>query len=515
MAVISSLSQLTAHQKHMCDDLLTVLGCRNHPIEAPTIDQTRDEFWNRVFKSGWNTSKPNIAPAQLQKRTNEESALIIGTLSEDVPKNGTIPSYRRAGQPVLLKVSMKIDPQFDVAVASFFWVDQQGHRDSELSNAPIDIEGNLTLKEASIEVGLHYDANEMERVGSWNWAKIVHWGRARLINLAQGKPIVADEDVEEVKRWLDLLTLGKYPELYTTGKVAENVKELLMDMAYQRTPDGGQVAYNDQGAVCSHLRSAKFRRQYFRGEACYLVPSTTTNGPPTSASAPPTPTRAPTRAPPTPTSAPPPPPPSPPPPEQNALCSLEKQVGADTTTCFPTTGFSTTAGTTYGFSFDVDAGMLVSIQTGSTGEGYHQSRGPWTGTFYAESGSALEICATGTGSSGSLPLTFAITEEPSQPVKAPPGKEVFRLDEKVAAGATSCFPTTGLSIREGDYGFSYTTTDGVIVQIGDSSAGPKYFSGNRASGAGLMYIDFSGGSISTCATNSGSAETSLSLSLTQ
>ncbi|CCF45624.1 hypothetical protein CH063_03652 [Colletotrichum higginsianum] len=200
MAVISRLSQLTAHQKHMCDDLLTVLGCRNHPIEAPTIDQTRDEFWNRVFKSGWNTSKPNIAPAQLRKRTNDESALGIGMLNEDVPKNGTVPSYRRAGQPVLLKVSMKIDPQFDVAVASFFWVDQQGHRDSELSNAPIDIEGNLTLEEASIEVGLHYDTNEMERVGSWNWAKIVHWGRARLINLAQGKDIVADEDVEEVKR---------------------------------------------------------------------------------------------------------------------------------------------------------------------------------------------------------------------------------------------------------------------------------------------------------------------------
>ncbi|WQF83596.1 Putative peptidase S8/S53 domain, peptidase S8, subtilisin, Ser-active [Colletotrichum destructivum] len=306
-----------------------------------------------------------------------------------------------------------------------------------------------------------------------------------------------------------LLALGEYPELYQTGKVAENMKKLLMDMAYQRTPDGGQVAFNGQGAVCSRPSSAKFRRQDLSGEACSVVSSTTTI-PPTPTSAPPPPPPASTSNPPAETTAPPPPPP----PAPKTLFSLEEQVDAGTTACFPTAGFSTTPGTTYGFSFDVDAGMLVSIQTGSTDEGYHQSQGPWTGTFYAESGSALKICATGTGS-GSLPLTFAITEEPSQPVKAPSGREVFKLDEKVQAGVTSCFPTTGLNIQEGNYGFSYTTADGVIVQIGDSSSGPKYFSGNRASGSGLMYIDFSGGSISICATNGGSAEASLSLSMTQ
>ncbi|GKT45717.1 uncharacterized protein ColSpa_05898 [Colletotrichum spaethianum] len=199
MAVISRLSQLTADQKRMCDDLLAVLIHRNHPIDSPTLDEVRDEFWTRVFTSNWTTSDPNIAPAQLRKRTNDESALIIGTLNQNVPKNGNIPGYRRAGQPVLLKVSMKIDPHLDVAVASFFWVDQQGHRGSELSNASIDIEGDLTLAEAKIEVGLHYDMNEKDRIGNWNWSKITHWGRARLINLAQGNTTLAGEDVEELK----------------------------------------------------------------------------------------------------------------------------------------------------------------------------------------------------------------------------------------------------------------------------------------------------------------------------
>ncbi|OHW98910.1 subtilisin-like serine protease pr1j [Colletotrichum incanum] len=204
----------------------------------------------------------------------------------------------------------------------------------------------------------------------------------------------------------------------------------------------------------------------------------------------------------------------PPPPAPKTLFSLNEQIAAGTTACFPTTGFSATAGTTYGFSFDVDAGLLVSIETGTTDEGYHQSKGSWTGTFYADSGSTLRICGTG-ATSGSLPLVFIITEEPSQAVAAPAGKEVFKLDEKVRAGTTSCFPTTGLNIQEGNYGFSYTTTDNVVVQIGDDSSGSKYFSGNRDLGAVLMYIDFSGGSISVCATNNGGSEAMLSLSMTQ
>lgn len=302
-----------------------------------------------------------------------------------------------------------------------------------------------------------------------------------------------------------LLALGEYPELYQTGKVAENMKKLLIDMAYQRAPEGGQVVFNGQGAVCSRPSSAKFRRQDLSGEACSAVSSTTTL-PPTSTSAPPP--AATTSNPPAETTAP------ATPPAPKTLFSLNEEIGAGTKSCFPTNGFTTTAGTTYGFSFDVDANLLVSIQTGSTDEGYHQSMGSWTGTFYADSGSSLSICGT-SKASGSLPLAFTITEEPSQAVAAPSGSEVFKLDDKVAAGSTTCFPTTGLNIQEGNYGFSYTTTDGVVVQIGDDSSGPKYFSGNRAQGAGLMYIDFSGGSISICATNNGGSEAPISLTMTQ
>lgn len=276
-------------------------------------------------------------------------------------------------------------------------------------------------------------------------------------------------------------------------------------MAYQRSPDGGPVIFNGQGAVCGRPgRSAKFKRQDLSGEACSVVSSTTTIP-----SATPSPPPATTSDPPAATSAPPPPPPPQPAPKE--LFSLSEQVSAGTSACFPTNAFSATAGTTYGFSFDVSPDMIVSIETGSTDEGYHQSKGPWTGTFLAQSTSSVKIC----GSGGSGTLAFKITEEPSEAVKAPAGKEVFKLDEKVVSGTTSCFPTTGLNIQEGNYGFSYTTSDGIEIQIGDDSSGPKYFTGNRASGAGLMYIDFSGGSISICATNNGGSEAPLSLTMTQ
>ncbi|KXH31920.1 hypothetical protein CSIM01_02472 [Colletotrichum simmondsii] len=216
MIAIAGLGQLSASQQRMCDDLLQALIPRNYPVDPETLDNVRREFWNRVFAKGWTTNKDNKAPGQLPKRTNDEASLTIGTLNQDVPKNGSVPGYRRAGQSVLLKVSMKVGDRWEDVDASFFWVDQQGHRGSELSNASIDIEGDLTLEEASVEVGMHYDTNEKERVGGWNWDKVVYWGRLRLLNLALQLTVTNTEDTSELKQvrlveehWLEKEELRK------------------------------------------------------------------------------------------------------------------------------------------------------------------------------------------------------------------------------------------------------------------------------------------------------------------
>ncbi|KAK0368804.1 hypothetical protein CLIM01_13842 [Colletotrichum limetticola] len=216
MIAIAGLGQLSASQQRMCDDLLQALIPRNYPVDPETLDNVRREFWNRVFAKSWTTNKENKAPGQLPKRTNDEASLTIGTLNQDVPKNGSVPGYRRAGQSVLLKVSMKVGDRWEDVDASFFWVDQQGHRGSELSNASIDIEGDLTLEEASVEVGMHYDTNEKERVGGWNWDKVVYWGRLRLLNLALQLRVANTEDTSELKQvrlveehWLEKEELRK------------------------------------------------------------------------------------------------------------------------------------------------------------------------------------------------------------------------------------------------------------------------------------------------------------------
>ncbi|TDZ30021.1 Subtilisin DY [Colletotrichum spinosum] len=298
--------------------------------------------------------------------------------------------------------------------------------------------------------------------------------------------------------------------------VAANVKKMVRELAYPRVEGEPAVVWNGidpRGLACPARAKANGngKRQANPsggGGGCQAtsvasVSSTTMpTRPPVSTTAPPS------RPPPAVTSASPPPPPA-----LKTLFSLDQSISGGTTSCFPTSGFTTSAGTTYGFSFDVDPSLLVSIETGKTDEGYHQSMGSWTGTFYADSGSSLSIC--GKSSGGDLPLKFAITEAPSEAVEAPAGRQVLKMDENLGAGQTACFPTTGLDIQEGNYGFSYTTSDGIVIDIGDDSSGPKYFSGNRASGAGLMYIDFSGGTISVCATNSGGEAAALSLTITQ
>ncbi|CCF36568.1 hypothetical protein CH063_08108 [Colletotrichum higginsianum] len=54
-----------------------------------------------------------------------------------------------------------------------------------------------------------------------------------------------------------LLALGKHPELRQTGRVAANMKELLIEMSYRRSTGGGLVVYNGQAAPRSRFRGAK------------------------------------------------------------------------------------------------------------------------------------------------------------------------------------------------------------------------------------------------------------------
>ncbi|KAJ3962224.1 hypothetical protein N0V92_001049 [Colletotrichum tropicale] len=208
MAVYSGPGDLSAKQKKSCDDLLTTLIEKGYPMNPPTMAATREALWQKVFADGWTTAAPNTAPAILRKRTSEETALYIGTLNEDVPiksKGSAIPAHRRARQPVMLKASFQYGGKL-----AFFWVDANFQKIPEES---VDIDGGLSFEDIKGMVASHYDTNEMDRVGGWNWNKVVHWARhritavARRVNMGVGvigsrpQPLPeVHEDIDELQR---------------------------------------------------------------------------------------------------------------------------------------------------------------------------------------------------------------------------------------------------------------------------------------------------------------------------
>ncbi|KAF9869589.1 hypothetical protein CkaCkLH20_12982 [Colletotrichum karsti] len=179
MAVITRVADLKA-KKSICDDLLSALIERNYPAaDAPSITNIRAQLWVKVFANGWTTNSANPAPAPLRKRKIEETALYVGTLNEDVPiksKGKIVPEYRRARAPVQFKASFAFGGKLD-----FYWIDDEGQK---VPSESVDIEGDMSYEEIKGMVANYYDQNEMERVGEWNWAKAVHWARARITTIA-------------------------------------------------------------------------------------------------------------------------------------------------------------------------------------------------------------------------------------------------------------------------------------------------------------------------------------------
>lgn len=185
MTVISRASDLSRAQKSICDDLMAALLQRNHhPVDPPTVASLRAKLWDGVFANNWTTESPNPGPGPLRKRTSEDTALYVGTLNEDVPiksKGNVVPEYRRARSPVQFKASFAFDGKL-----TFYWIDDEGQK---IPPGSVDIEGDLSYDEIKAMVAGHYDSNEMERIGDWNWAKVVHWGRARLTTVARSTTV--------------------------------------------------------------------------------------------------------------------------------------------------------------------------------------------------------------------------------------------------------------------------------------------------------------------------------------
>ncbi|KAK2777480.1 hypothetical protein CKAH01_12028 [Colletotrichum kahawae] len=205
MAAIARVADLSKAHLKLCDDLLGTLAQKNQSTN--NISEMRKALWEKVFSEGWTPETDNPGPGLLRKRTSEETALYVGTLNEDVPvrsKGNMIPDYRRARQPVMLKASF----QFGGKLA-FVWVDSNYQK---IPAESVDIDGDMSFEEVKGMVASHYDTNEVDRVGGYNWEKVTYWARHRIVTLAhrtnvgvgvigRPKPLPdVQEDLDELQR---------------------------------------------------------------------------------------------------------------------------------------------------------------------------------------------------------------------------------------------------------------------------------------------------------------------------
>ncbi|KAH7359125.1 hypothetical protein B0T11DRAFT_320042 [Plectosphaerella cucumerina] len=134
---IKKYADLTGQERLLADDLIHKLshyGLLNIRANA----KSRKKFWDRVFRSGWDTSnKVPCVPPKPPKRDISQVALPIGTLTHDAVSNSPgkkLSPKRRAG----------------------------------------------ALTESMTKAVEHYEAKESERVNEWNLSVLIMWARRRL-----------------------------------------------------------------------------------------------------------------------------------------------------------------------------------------------------------------------------------------------------------------------------------------------------------------------------------------------
>jgi hypothetical protein len=97
---IKKYADLTGQERLLADDLIHKLS-HYGLLDISTNAKSREMFWDRVFRSGWDTSnKVPCVPSKPPKRDISQVALPIGTLTHDAVSNSPgkkLSPKRRAG----------------------------------------------------------------------------------------------------------------------------------------------------------------------------------------------------------------------------------------------------------------------------------------------------------------------------------------------------------------------------------------------------------------------------------
>ncbi|KAK1749814.1 hypothetical protein QBC47DRAFT_418690 [Echria macrotheca] len=188
---LSSITDLSAEQQTMCDDIIKLVAQAGRTGEVPSAE-SRAGFWALVFADGWNTNSTNRHPGEIPDRRAVHSRIHIGTWDVDLPvpmtpskkRKNAAPTIeapprnpkaaRRAGAPAYLKPNLN----WSRYGLTFIVCDENG---SAASDQFLRLADGLTIAQAHSDVIKHFDKHESRRVTEYNNELGACWGRSRLL----------------------------------------------------------------------------------------------------------------------------------------------------------------------------------------------------------------------------------------------------------------------------------------------------------------------------------------------
>lgn len=237
---------MSKKEKQLADDIIMKIS--HYGLLGIKADQTsRRMLWEKVFKSGWNTTK-KVPPIPSRRPTREisQTAFPAGVLTQ----NASAPpgEARRSGAEAFIRPQISSGTQ-DLGIV-FQWVDGRGRT---LPSAIIRIDEDRTFSECVIQAIEHFDSHETTRVNNWNITVAVMWLRRRLtmfLKLVENRSTKAAQ-ARVAQRTTHLENEGDLEQLVSVVDKLQQMKSLMADLniedqqKYDGLVDNGDAMVTD------------------------------------------------------------------------------------------------------------------------------------------------------------------------------------------------------------------------------------------------------------------------------
>lgn len=229
---ISSAAQLLPEHKNLCDDLILLISTYNGTGQVANAE-TRTALWDKVFWA-WDTNCPNPHPGTLPDRRAQESMIHVGSFNANIPPSTNAkkkasrsgvqpqtPPHRQACAPAYMKPNINMD----TCGVSFMMVDSKS---ATVNPRYVTYKSGWTAQQARAEAVIHWDTNEVRRIGNYNKSLVTYWARSRLLRYLRLHPMqeaLLNQASQERPVGLDNEGREDHNELHTIRTCASILEE--------------------------------------------------------------------------------------------------------------------------------------------------------------------------------------------------------------------------------------------------------------------------------------------------